>query len=378
MLVVVLIHLAGGWVFANGFRQNALKVRGPARDWGIWVKALARGRVVLTAAEPNQKLGHPGTIGVYWENGYGRVGDVVAISGLEVTRSFSLVEGEPPPTCPEGPLEECDPVDLESYAYPNDPSDVGLDFSNIEYRGPLGSMGGWVVPAGSGSRWAIHIHGWTAERREAIRALPPLHASGVTSMVIDYRNDPGAPADPSGHYRFGLSEWQDVEAAVGHAIDRGAREIILVGYSTGAAHAMSFLERSDLHERVIALVFDSPNIVLAETVRHGSHDLRFPRVRIRMSQLMIEFGMWIADLRWDIDWENTNYVQRAESIIDVPTLVFHGTSDRGVPISESRQLEARLGDLIRLVETPAAGHVMSWNADPKRYEGYLSGFLSAL
>jgi hypothetical protein len=35
-------------------------------------------------------------------------------------------------------------------------------------------------------------------------------------------------------------------------------------------------------------------------------------------------------------------------------------------------------DLVDLVETPAAGHVMSWNANPERYERYLAGFLSRL
>jgi pimeloyl-ACP methyl ester carboxylesterase len=93
---------------------------------------------------------------------------------------------------------------------------------------------------------------------------------------------------------------------------------------------------------------------------------------------MTEFGMWMTDLRWKIDWDKTNYVQRAESSLNVPTLVFHGTSDRRVPISESRQLEARASEVVTLIETPAAGHVMSWNADPKRYERYLEGFLDRL
>jgi hypothetical protein len=31
--------------------------------------------------------------------------------------------------------------------------------------------------------------------------------------------------------------------------------------------------------------------------------------------------------------------------------------------------------MVELVETPAAGHVMSWNADPARYERYLRNFL---
>jgi pimeloyl-ACP methyl ester carboxylesterase len=64
--------------------------------------------------------------------------------------------------------------------------------------------------------------------------------------------------------------------------------------------------------------------------------------------------------------------------LTAPTLVFHGTADQTIPISVSRQLEAKVPDLVELVETPAAGHVMSWNADPERYERYLRSFLERL
>ena len=315
---------------------------------------------------------------MYWPGGYGRIGEVLDVTGLEVTRSYRPFAGEPPPLCPQGPSSDCPPVDLEAYAYPSDPSDVALEFVETSYRSPLGSMGAWLVPSPESTRWAIHVHGWAAERREAVRLLPPFHRANITSMVIDYRNDPDTPADPSGHYRFGLTEWEDVAAAVQHALDGGARDVVLVGYSTGAAHVMSFLERSDLAEAIAGIVLDSPNIILAEAVRYGSRDLRFPGGPLKISRLMTEFGMWLADLRWKLDWETTNYVQRVDEILRVPALVFHGTSDHRVPISVSRQLQAQASDRVSLVETPAAGHVMSWNAEPDRYEGYLERFLASL
>jgi pimeloyl-ACP methyl ester carboxylesterase len=198
--------------------------------------------------------------------------------------------------------------------------------------------------------------------------LPSYHAAGVTSLVIDYRNDPGAPLDPTGRHRFGLSEWEDLEAAVRRALDGGASGVVLSGCSTGGALVMAFLERSRLAEVVTAVVLDSPNIVLAEAFRRGTRD-------VRATRLMVEFGMWIADLRWKVDWEATNFVERAERIIRVPTLVFHGTADQVIPVAVSRRLAGRLPDLVELVETPAAGHVMSWNADPERYDRYLRSFL---
>jgi alpha-beta hydrolase superfamily lysophospholipase len=168
-----------------------------------------------------------------------------------------------------------------------------------------------------------------------------------------------------------LTEWEEVEAAVEFVIQRGASEVVLTGFSTGAALAMSFLEQSSKTHPVRGVVFDAPNVILAEAIRLATTEAK-------TTSLMIEFGMWIADLRWRIDWNATNYVQRATTILQVPTLVFHGTADRTVPITVSLQLATRLPDLVELVETPAAGHVMSWNADPERYERYLGRFLSRL
>jgi hypothetical protein len=375
VILVVLAHLVGGWLYANGFRESALRVQPPTRTFGVWVRSVDKRQITLTAGEPRQDIGHPGTLGIFWEGGYGQVGPVIGVEGLDVTRKYTQLAGVMPPICPDGTLEACPPVDLEGYAFPSDPSDVDLEFEETTYNCPLGPIGAWIVSATDAGTWVIHVHGWTAERREAIRLLPTIHSAGMTSMVIDYRNDPGMPQDPTGRYRFGLSEWEDVEGAVRYALDNGAVGIVLVGYSTGAAHVMSFLERSDLTGRVQGVVLDSPNILLAEAIRYGSQDQRFSGTNIKISRLVTEFGMWIADLRWKIDWETTNYVQRAATILAVPTLVFHGTSDHRVPISVSRQLESHAPGVVTLVETRAAGHVMSWNADAERYERYLESFL---
>lgn len=369
VLAVVLVHLVGGWVLSTRLYRGALRVQPRSKDLGVWVRNVEAGTIVLEAAEPRQDIGHPGVLGLAWENGYQRVGDVVNAANGTITRVWPR-SGENPSVC-EGSLDDCAPVELDSYAYPEDPDDVDLGFTEITYDSPLGPMGAWLVGPQTAGRWAILVHGWTAERRELVRMLPSFHRTGFASMVIDYRNDPGVPHDPSGRYRFGITEWEDLEAAVRYALDNGADDVTLMGCSTGGAIVMAFLERSPLADRVTGVVMDAPNIVLSETIRLASQESSATR-------LMSEFGMWIADLRWRIDWETTNYVQRADRILQVPTLVFHGTSDHTVPIAGSRQLAHRVPELVELVETPAAGHVMSWNADPERYDRYLETFLRRL
>lgn len=370
VLLVVIVHFVVGWVIANGLHTEALVVGPKPEDLGVRVRDVSDSRIVLEAPTQRQDIGHPGVVGIAWEGGYGRAGDVIAVDGPRFVRSYEAVEGKPP-IC-TGALESCPPVAVDSFAYPSDPGDLGLSFVETTYDSPLGETAAWLVPgAHAGPTWAIHCHGWTAERREHVRMLPAFHRSGINSLVIDYRNDPGAPLDPTGRYRFGLSEWEDLEGAVRVARDQGAQRVVLSGCSTGCAVILAFLERSDLASSVHALVLDSPNIILTEAFRLGMRD-------VKATRLMIEFGMWIADLRWDIDWTITNFVDRATRFVHVPALVFHGTSDHTIPISVSRGLQAAVPDLVELVETPAAGHVMSWNADPDRYERYLTNFLDRI
>ena len=79
--------------------------------------------------------------------------------------------------------------------------------------------------------------------------------------------DPDAPADPSGLYRFGRTEWQEIEGAVAYALDHGAEQVILAGYSTGATGEMAFLAQSALASSVAAVFFDSPNLDFGRAVK---------------------------------------------------------------------------------------------------------------
>ncbi|MGH3588469.1 MAG: alpha/beta hydrolase family protein, partial [Pseudonocardia sp.] len=109
--------------------------------------------------------------------------------------------------------------------YDPDPAARDLRFSEIDVPGPLGSYPAWMVPA-DGETWAVHVHGRGGSRREALRILPALHALGMSQLVLSYRNDEGAPASPDGHYHLGDTEWEDVEAGVRYALDRGARRFV--------------------------------------------------------------------------------------------------------------------------------------------------------
>ena len=375
---VLVFHLGGGWYFSGLIRSDGLEPRGPQPNFGVRVVELDGSSIVLDGTD-RRAIEHAGVFGLWWDGGYGEVGAITSTEGELVTRGFSLVNGSPPPTCSSADLAQCPDVDLEGFVYPSDPSDVGLTFEEVAYESPLGEMGAWQVPPTSEDTgvWAIQMHGWRTERREIVRMLPTYAEAGITSLVIDYRNDPGTPPDPSGLYRFGRTEWQDTEAAVEYALGQGARAIVLSGYSTGATAEMAFLESSSLADVVVGVVFDAPNLDFGRAISKEASKRTIPGTPIPLPPTLTAAAKWIADLRFDVDWKAIDYVDRADALA-VPTLIFHGARDERVPISVSEDIAEANPAFVTLVIVEEADHVLSWNVDPESYSNRLGAFLDAL
>jgi pimeloyl-ACP methyl ester carboxylesterase len=264
-------------------------------------------------------------------------------------------------------------ADIEGAAFPGNPDRAfGLSYTEVQFDTPLGAMNAWEILAPS-SLWVIHVHGLGAPRSEALRAVRTIADEGHPQLVINYRNDPGEPADPSGYYGYGQTEWEDVAGAVAYAVERGADGVALVGYSTGAAHIASYLYRSpDSH--VVAAVFDSPNLDFEETVNLGASQRRLPLIPLPLPGTLAWTAKRFSSIRFGINWAAIDYVSRAE-LLSVPVLVFHGTDDDTVPLSSSQEFFEARPDLVRLVIVPGAGHVRSWNVSPEAYERRLGEFL---
>ena len=374
---LIVFYLGGGFYFAELIHKDGLTPEMPTQNYGVRVLVVDTDSITLDGSD-RRAIEHDGTLGLRWPDGYGQVHAIRRISGDEVSRDFTVLAGPLPPVCVDE--ASCVEVDLEGYAYPSDPSDVELIYDEVTYETPLGPAPAWIVApsAESTGTWAIHVHGWRAERREAVRMLPAYADAGVTSLVVEYRNGPGAPTDPSGLIRFGRTEWADVRAAVAYAIGRGAERVVLVGYSTGAAAVMSFLEHATPEsEVVVGLVFDAPNIDFGRAVSVEAARRTIPGTPFQVPRSLTAVAKTIADLRYDVGWSEIDYVDH-EGVITVPTLVFHGAADQTVPLSVSEDLAERYAALVTLIVTPGADHVQSWNIDPEEYSRSIESFLAGL
>jgi len=370
VLVLVLVFFAGGgWFYSGEIRDGALASKAPSPPvLGTEVLAVGDGSVTLARdpASPRE-LTLPGTWGLRWTDGYGRVGAILAQSPDRVERAFTPLEGKPP-RAGEGSA-------VDGYAWPADPAlAAGRPAREVSYPSPLGPAPAWQVPGRRGT-WVILVHGYNAARTETLRTLATVARQGYPALAISYRNDPGAPRSPDGLRHWGATEWRDLEAATRYAIGQGATGVILAGFSMGAAVVTSFLLESPLAARVRGVVLDSPALDLGEVLDRGAADRELPVLGTPVPPALTQVAKGIAGLRYDLDWGGLDYLDRAGGL-SAPMLVLQQAGDPTVPVAISEQLAAARPDLVTFERFAGDGHVQSWNVDRARYERAVLAFLA--
>lgn len=275
------------------------------------------------------------------------------------------------------------------FVYP-DPRAAGYETEDVKIPVENGSAPAWLVrpePLREGSRrrpgegaWAVMVHGRGTKRTEGIRAVSTARSLGMTSLMISYRNDGDAPAAPDGRYGLGTTEWQDVEAAVAYALDQGATEVVLFGWSMGGAVCLQLVDRSELAATAVAaMVLDGPVINWIDVLAHQAKANRLPEASGRLGQWLMsnKAGRWATGLAAPVDLKAMNWVARAEQL-RVPTLILHSEDDDFVPLGPSVELAAKAPQLVSFVRFRQARHTREWNVDPEKWHRAVSIWLSAV
>lgn len=298
----------------------------------------------------------PGQMGLSWEGGWAVLGKIIRSGDSSDTRR--ILKSSAP--LPDGSLVQPIPS-----VYDGTPEQVGLGFEEVSLETTHGEVPVWVVPASPSSPdWMIFVHGHGGHRAQSIRLLPAVHDLGLNALVVSYRNSHEGPATKDKYIRLGATEWEDVEAALHYAQKRGARRVILFGYSMGGNIVLTLLRRSKLAaELVRGAVLDSPALDWRDLLRYQATRLKLPAA----SASIIE---GTASLRLRQSFHLVNQLRGVDEL-HVPILIFHGDDDQTVPLHQSEALAAARPDLVRLLTVPGAAHIRAWNLDPKGYEAEL-------
>ncbi len=367
--LVLLFHIGGGWFFSGEIYSSALAPEASTASFEIPVVAVGDETVTLSTTDGRDELRLPGVWGLDWDGGYGQLTELITTGDETVEWRIEMVSGSPPQV---GEL-----VAFDERAFPGDPMEAhGLPFTDVTYTSSLGANPAWLIE-GDDPTWVLLVHGNGLTRRDVLKPVPAIVASGHPAMVITYRNHPLAPADPSGRLQYGLTEWEDLEAAVEYALDAGAEDVVLVGYSMGGGIVTNFLYESSLASRVRGVVLDAPMLDFGATVDLGASNRSLPVVGLPIPVTLTSAAKWFAALRYDLDFDELDYLDRVDEI-SVPILLFHGVADDLVPIATSEALAEALPDLVTYFPVEEARHLQSWNLEPAEYERLLVDFLSGL
>lgn len=353
----------------------ARRVITPARQRTADQEVLAvirdgQARQVIFAASDDTTV--EGTYGFYFDGGKGhaRIGRIISYSPAErtVLREVEAVYS--------GDLEKARWGWWSGALHP-DPAAAGYPAEDVHIDVDRGLAPAWLVRAGGNPRtWAIMVHGRGASRQEALRAVGPALELGLTSLLVSYRNDGVAPSADDGRYGLGSTEWRDIEAAMGYALNNGAEEIVLFGWSMGGAICLQTADLSRHRHLIRAMVLDAPVIDWVNVLAHHAQLNRIPSLVGRYGQLMLghPLGRRVTGLSAPVDLKAMDWVSRAVEL-RTPTLILHSVDDEYVPYRPSTLLAERNPEMVTFEPFSRARHTKEWNVDPERWERLVQAWL---
>lgn len=328
-------------------------------------------QTITLTRTPDTEL--PGRYGLFTTGGGGyiKIGSVLA--GDEKTVKRKLL------TEVSGDAQLSEAAAFSGWYY-RQPEELHLPFTEEHIRAAVGSCPAWLFPAKEDptSTWVIQIHGRGTTRAECLRAVPLFHSLGISSLVVSYRNDGEAPGTRSGSYALGATEWRDVDAAIGWACERGAKRILLMGWSMGGAIALQVALRSAHRERIAGLVLDSPVVDWRTVLAYQGRSLGIPGpvTGLAIGTLGSNWAAPATHADGGIPFDSLDLVARAAELRQ-PILILHSDDDGFVPSTASHALARARPDLVDLQTFTTARHTKLWNYDQKRWSDAIAHWLTA-
>ncbi|MBD7957812.1 alpha/beta fold hydrolase [Microbacterium sp. Sa4CUA7] len=261
--------------------------------------------------------------------------------------------------------------------YFDEPGQLHLPYTPELIGGPLGPCPAWLFPAGeSADTWVIQVHGRGTTRAECLRAVPVFHEAGITCLLVSYRNDGEGPRSRTGTYALGATEWRDADAAVGFARRRGAKRVVLMGWSMGGAIVLQVELNSAHRDLIVGVVLESPVLDWRIVLGYQAKQLKVPApvTQLAIEALRTEWATSVTGAGAPIPFDRLDVVARAGELRH-PVLILHSDDDGFVPSDASYDLVVARPDLVEFEIFEVARHTKLWNYDQDRWNGRILNWL---
>lgn len=372
-LVVMVVMFGAGWYYSSQIIDGS-SIEGSTDNFANEVAAVEvegnRGTITYTVdpdvEDPATDDYTEAKTGMKFADGtYLLLEQGAVVDGRSITRGYTLLAGEPPAA---GDLGQ---YDWSSYP---DAGVLGLVHRQVTYEAPGGPTPAIIVdPEGAAAAtWVIVVHGRGATVREGLRAVDEYAVRGMTTMLINYRDDlkePGAPYE-DGIGNWGYTEWPDLAAAVEYAVAQRAQDVVLVGWSMGGGIIAAYLENGANTGVVRATMMHSPMLNFHDTVVHQAQEMGLPTGPLTP---VIWLAERLTELRVDIDFGASDYVDNAATW-PVPALVTSASEDQTVATAPIEQFADALPDG-EFAQFAGASHTGEWNYDSDRFDELVGNWL---
>ncbi len=259
-------------------------------------------------------------------------------------------------------------------------SNIVPEYRDITFRGADSTivLKGWLFQAKNASRAVIFVHSYGKNRLEfgvdTVYLIKEFMARGYSVLTFDLRNSGESDGNSC---TFGFYEKDDVKAAIKYIRDQGYKDIVLMGFSTGASAAIMACAESTLADgtaMVDAVIADSPYSDLKSYFSSSLHKWTglpsFPFNRITAFAVGVAGGFKLTDAS-PVD------VMTAENLPHL--MLIHSRNDDLVPVINSIELYQQYSGLnasgAEFWQTEYEGHASGYIEDRDRYMERIFSFL---
>lgn len=230
------------------------------------------------------------------------------------------------------------------------------DWDALRYDGPDDVPG---TEPEAATTHVVHVHGQSLGPRQVLRGIGVWRSLGASSEVVDTTDLPLRSLDARAVDR--------IVTAVGAARARGARRVVLQGWSAGALACSIATSRV----QVDGLVGVAPLLDVAAALRGAVRGAHLPgfvgSVAARIATTPV-----LARLAGASNPVTTTTWQHSVT----PTLLIHSTADALVAGADVAAVAAR--QHATTVAFRTAPHTLEWNEDPERWDASVREFAEGL